>query len=220
MSAPFEQPWRNYVREPDEIYKNSFSTIEFEADLTRFAGLEKHVAIRIIHACGMVEIAREIVFSDDAIASGLAALTSGAPIICDVRMVEKGLIDKFIIWDNPKLCAIAAPQIEAHATQIASTKTAGGIQALKDHLQGAIVIVGNAPTALFRVLELAEDENIRPSLVIGMPVGFVGAAESKDALLAANLPHMVVRGRQGGSAMAAAAFNALAKCATKQGQPK
>lgn len=219
MSAR-EQQWRTYVREPEQIYKDSFATIEAEADLARFSGLEKQIAVRIIHACGMVEIANDILFSANAINSGLAALTSGAPIICDVRMVEKGLIENFIQRDNPKYCAIAAPDVAGHAVRIASTKTAGGIEALKHLLHGAIVIVGNAPTALFRVLELAEDENIRPALVIGMPVGFVGAAESKQALLASDLPHMVVRGRPGGSAMAAAAFNALAKGAAEEGSAK
>lgn len=200
-----------YLRDPDEIYRQSFATIEREADLERFSAQQKQVAIRMIHACGQVEIADQIAISPHAIQSGLAALQNARPVICDVKMVEHGLIRRNLKWDNPVLCSLDDPEAASHASELATTRTAAGMDLLADRIGAAIVVIGNAPTALFHLLEIIDSGATPPALVIGIPVGFVGAAESKEALAArTDLPFITLSGRAGGSAIASAALNALA----------
>lgn len=200
----------DYLRDPDEIYRQSFATIEAEADLSRFDAHERQIATRIIHACGMVEVAEDLVFSDDAVASGIAAIRDGAPIICDVRMVEHGIIARYLNG-NSILTAIAQADAKQRAETLGTTVSAGGMDSLKDKMRGAVVAIGNAPTALFHLLETVEKHWPKPALVLGFPVGFVGAVESKAALIAntSGVPYIALKGRRGGSAMAAAAVNAL-----------
>lgn len=200
-----------YIRDGAEIYRRSFATIRSESDLVRFAPDEEQVAVRIIHACGMVEIARDIVFAPGAVAAGRAALRAGAPILCDAKMVANGVTRARLPANNDVICTLDDPQVAALATAQDTTRTAAAVDLWLDRLGGSVVAIGNAPTALFRLLELLRDGAPTPAAIVGMPVGFIGAAESKDALLAAShLPALVVRGRKGGSAMAAATLNALA----------
>lgn len=167
--------------------------------------------MRIIHACGMVEAAADIVFSPGAVEAAIAALAAGAPILCDARMVAEGVTRLRLPAGNAVLCTLADPAVPALAKRMETTRTAAATELWRDRLGGSIVAIGNAPTALFRLLELLDEGVPPPAAVIGMPVGFVGAAESKEALLAdGRVPALVVRGRKGGSAMAAAAVNALA----------
>lgn len=202
----------DYIRDPDEIYRRSFATIEAEADFSRLHKDLRGVAVRLIHACGMVDLIGDIEASVDAAVAGRAALRAGAPILCDAEMVRHGIIVRSLPADNEVICLLnekgVAPLAKTHGT----TRSAAQVDLWLPHLEGAIVAIGNAPTALFRLLELIEAGAPKPALVIGMPVGFVGAAESKHAL--ATLPHgmsfIAVTGRRGGSAMAAAAVNALA----------
>lgn len=201
-----------YLRNPEQIYAQSFATIKKEAQLERFTADEQDVAIRLIHACGMVDIAPDLVFSNNAVAIGRAALQVGAPIICDVRMVTKGVIKRYLNAKNQVLCALGEQGASDYASQFATTRSAGGIEMLKDRMEGSIVAIGNAPTALFHLLERIEQGFPAPALVLGFPVGFVGALESKDELIANahDLPFIALKGRRGGSALAAAAVNALA----------
>ncbi len=200
-----------YIRDGTEIYRRSFATIRVESDLARFAPDEEQVAVRIIHACGMVEIAQDIVFAPGAVAAGRAALRAGAPIFCDAKMVANGVTRARLPANNEVICTLDDPRVVALAAAQDTTRTAAAVDLWKERLGGSVVAIGNAPTALFRLLELLRDGAPTPAAIVGMPVGFIGAAESKDALLAAShLPALVVRGRKGGSAMAAAALNALA----------
>ena len=201
----------SYIRDGADIYAKSFAIIRAEADLVRFSREEERVAVRIIHACGMVETARDIAFSPRFAASGIAALKAGAPILCDARMVAGGVTRARLPAGNEVVCTLSEPRVAALAERHATTRTAAALDLWADKMGGAIVAIGNAPTALFRLLELIDAGAPRPAAIIGMPVGFVGAAESKDALAArADLDWAIVRGRKGGSAMAAAAVNALA----------
>ncbi len=201
----------DYIRDGDEIYRRSFAMIRAEARLSRFTAAEERVAVRIIHACGMVEIADDIVFSAGAAEAGIAALAAGAPILCDASMVADGVTRARLPASNEVVCTLRDAGVPALAARLATTRTAAALELWRDRLGGAVVAIGNAPTALFRLLEMIDAGAPRPALIVGIPVGFVGAAESKEALAArADLASIVVLGRRGGSAMTAAAVNALA----------
>jgi precorrin-8X/cobalt-precorrin-8 methylmutase len=201
----------DYIRDGAEIYRRSFATIRAEADLARFAKVEEIVAVRIIHACGMVEIAADIVFSPGAAELARRALLDGAPILCDSKMVAEGVTRARLPQHNEVICTLGDPAVAALAKEIGDTRSAAAVELWSGRIAGAVVAIGNAPTALFRLLDMLERMPARPACIIGMPVGFVGAAESKEALMArAPAPFITVRGRKGGSAMTAAALNALA----------
>ncbi len=199
-----------YERDGAAIYRQSFATIRAEARLDRFTSAEARVAVRMIHACGMVEIADDLIFSPDFTARAEAALAEGRPVFCDSRMVADGVTRARLPAGNAVICRLDDPAVPALATTLGTTRSAAALDLWGAGLEGALVAIGNAPTALFRLLELMEAGGPRPAAVIGMPVGFVGAAESKAALAATALPFLTLPGRRGGSAMAAAAVNALA----------
>lgn len=200
----------DYIHDGDAIYQRSFAIIRAETDLARFSPEEERVAVRIVHACGMPDVARDLAFAPGAAAAGIAALQAGAPIFCDAQMVAHGVTRARLPANNDVICSLSDPQTIELARKLGTTRSAAAVDLWGDRLKGAVVAIGNAPTTLFRLLELLEAGAPRPACIIGMPVGFVGAAESKDALIEAGLASLVVRGRRGGSAMAAAAVNALA----------
>lgn len=201
----------SYIREGAAIYERSFSIIRSEARLERFAPAEESVAVRIIHACGMVEVADDIEFSAGVVEAARAALEGGAPILCDSNMVAHGVTRARLPANNPVVCTLTDPGVASIAAELGSTRSAAALELWRNRLAGAVVAIGNAPTALFRLLEILEEGVAPPAAVIGMPVGFVGAAESKQALKDyGRAPYVIVRGRKGGSAMAAAAINAIA----------
>jgi precorrin-8X/cobalt-precorrin-8 methylmutase len=201
----------SYIRDGAAIYERSFAIIRAEANLARFTPEQEKVAVRMIHACGMVELADDIDFSPTFVASAKAALRRGAPILCDANMVAHGVTRARLPANNPVVCTLAEPGVATLAAELGNTRSAAAMELWRNRLDGAIVAIGNAPTSLFRLLEMFDDDVARPAAVIGMPVGFVGAAESKAALAAdGRAPYAIVRGRKGGSAMAAAAINALA----------
>jgi precorrin-8X/cobalt-precorrin-8 methylmutase len=200
-----------YIRDGAAIYARSFAIIRQEADLAGLSPVEERVAVRIIHACGMVEVARDVVMSETFARDAEAALKSGAPILCDSMMVADGITRARLPAKNSVVCTLRDPRVPEIAIEIGNTRTAAAMELWRPHLAGSVVVVGNAPTALFRLLEMLDEGAPQPAAVIGMPVGFVGAAESKDALAAdGRVPYAIVKGRKGGSAMAAAAINALA----------
>lgn len=202
----------DYLRDGAAIYEQSFATIRAEADLTRVpADLEK-VAVRMIHACGMVDLVDDLDCSPGAGTIGRAALRAGATILCDSQMVARGITRSRLPADNPVVCTLSDPDVAASARAGQTTRSAAAVDRWLDHLEGSVVAIGNAPTALFRLLELLEGGAARPALIIGVPVGFVGAAESKLALSRSSptVPFITVSGRRGGSALAVAAVNALA----------
>ncbi len=203
----------NYEKDGAEIYRRSFETIRREADLSKFADGDKDLVIRLIHACGMVDLANDVVISSGAVEAGKAALASGAAIVCDVQMVKHGIIQRNLPAKNPVLCHVADERGQEYADTYKTTRSAGGIGSLEGAINRGIVVIGNAPTALFHLLEMLDRFIEPPALIIGIPVGFVGAVESKEALMAhaGGVPYITVRGRRGGSAMAAAAVNALAR---------
>jgi precorrin-8X/cobalt-precorrin-8 methylmutase len=202
---------QDYIKDGAEIYRRSFAIIRAEADLARFTPEEERVAVRIIHASGMVEVAADIAFSAGAVLAGIAALEAGAPILCDAKMVSNGVTKARLPVGNDVVCTLDDPRVAALAAEMGTTRTAAAMELWRDRLGGAVVAIGNAPTALFRLLEMLDEGAPMPACVIGMPVGFVGAAESKEALIAdGRVPYLAVRGRKGGSAMTAAAINALA----------
>ncbi len=202
---------RDHIKDGAEIYRRSFAIIRSEADLARFSAEEERVAVRIVHACGMVEIVGDIAFSTGAVRAGIAALEAGAPILCDARMVSNGVTKARLPRGNDVICTLDDPRVPGLAAEMGTTRTAAAMELWRDRLAGAVVAIGNAPTALFRLLDMLDAGAPLPACVIGMPVGFVGAAESKEALIAdARAPYLAVRGRKGGSAMTAAAINALA----------
>lgn len=210
----------DYLRDPQEIYAKSFATIEAEADLARFSDDQRPVAIRIIHACGMVEIADQIAFGGDVIANATDALRNRKPILCDAEMVRHGIISRLLPAENPVLCTLNDGDTHGLAHQMGTTRSAAAVEAWANHIEGAIVAIGNAPTALFHLLDaIHHDRMAKPAAIIGMPVGFVGARESKDALIeyAGDVPFITLRGRFGGSAVAAATVNALARLARDDG---
>jgi precorrin-8X/cobalt-precorrin-8 methylmutase len=211
MTAHQYQSRLDYIRDGAEIYRHSFAIIRAEADLARFSKAEEIVAVRIIHACGMVEIADALCFSPCAAARARGALLDGAPILCDSRMVAEGVTRSRLPNGNDVICTLDHPSVAALAKEIGSTRSAAAMHLWRGQMDGAIVAIGNAPTALFHLLEMLEQMPERPACIIGMPVGFVGAAESKQALIdLAPAPFITVRGRRGGSAITAAAVNALA----------
>ena len=203
---------RPYETDPAAIYAQSFATVRAEARLERFAPDIRPVMTRLIHACGMVEIADRLAFSQDAVRVGHAALKAGAPVLCDCEMVGAGIIRRYLPADNNVVVTLNDETVPTHANKIGSTRSAAAVELWRDRIAGAVVAIGNAPTALFHLLELLDAGWPKPAVILGFPVGFVGAAESK-AGLAANprgCDYVALRGRRGGSAMASAAVNALA----------
>jgi precorrin-8X/cobalt-precorrin-8 methylmutase len=201
-----------YVRDGAEIYRRSFATIRAEADLDGLDPVMERVVVRMIHACGMVDLADDVAASPGFGAAGDAALRAGAPILCDTSMVASGVTRSRLPAGNEVMCTLSDPSVPGLAARMGTTRTAAAMELWRERLDGAVVVVGNAPTALFRLLELVEEGVAPPAAVIGVPVGFIGAAESKAALAEhpAGLEYVVVHGRRGGSAIAAAAVNALA----------
>ncbi|MEM9854636.1 MAG: precorrin-8X methylmutase [Pseudomonadota bacterium] len=203
---------RPYERDPAAIYEKSFETVRAEARLDRFPEPLKPMVLRLIHACGMVDVADRVAFSARAMEAGQMALQTGAPILCDCEMVRAGIIQRVLPCDNEVIVTLNRPEVPERAREMATTRSAAGVDLWRDHLEGAVVAIGNAPTALFRLLELLDEGAPRPAVILGFPVGFVGAAESK-AELSGNpreCEFVTLRGRRGGSAMASAAVNALA----------
>jgi precorrin-8X/cobalt-precorrin-8 methylmutase len=200
-----------YIREGAEIYRRSFSIIRAEADLTRFSGTAERVVVRMIHACGMTDLPKDVDLSGSFAEAAEAALKRGAPILCDAKMVANGITRARLPAANEVVCTLDDPRVPALAAEIGNTRSAAAMELWRERLDGALVVVGNAPTALFRLLEMLDAGAPKPAAVIGIPVGFIGAAESKEALARdGRVPYLVVHGRRGGSAMAAAAVNALA----------
>jgi precorrin-8X/cobalt-precorrin-8 methylmutase len=199
-----------YVRDGDEIYRRSFATIRAEADLSGLPPDVAQVAVRMIHACGQVDLVDDLGYSPGVVAAGRAALRDGAPILCDAQMVASGITRARLPAGNDVVCTLRDPRVPALAAELGTTRSAAALELWRDRLDGAVVAIGNAPTALFHLLDMIDAGAPRPAAVIGIPVGFIGAAESKDALAATDLEHLVVRGRRGGSAITAAAVNALA----------
>ncbi len=200
-----------YIRDGAEIYRHSFAIIRTEADLSRFKDMEEKVVVRIIHACGMTDIASAVEMSPTFAESAIAALRRGAPILCDAKMVAHGITRSRLPNANNVVCTLDDPETARLATELGNTRSAAALELWRPHLEGAIVAIGNAPTSLFRLLEMLDEGTPKPAAIIGVPVGFVGAAESKEALaMQARVPFLIVRGRRGGSAMAVAAVNALA----------
>ncbi|WP_394688546.1 precorrin-8X methylmutase [Hoeflea sp.] len=204
MSAP--------ILDPAEIYRRSFAIIRSEADLARFDALAQEVVVRMIHACGMVDLADDIVISPGFAEAARAALVAGAPVICDVEMVRHGVIGRLMPCDNDVLCLLNDPQVREIASRDATTRSAAQVDLWATRMEGAVIAVGNAPTALFRLLDLLDAGAPKPAAIIGVPVGFVGAVESKDALAADSrgVEFLTVKGRRGGSALASSAVNAVA----------
>ncbi|MCK8785212.1 precorrin-8X methylmutase [Roseomonas sp. NAR14] len=201
----------DYIRDGAAIYERSFATIRAEADLAGLSPAEARIAVRVVHACGMVEVAPRLRFSPGFAGAARAALLAGASILCDSKMVAHGITRARLPAANEVVCTLDAPEVPELARRLGNTRSAAALELWGDRLGGALVAIGNAPTALFRLLELVEAGAPPPAAVIGLPVGFVGAAESKAALAAQDrLPWMILPGRQGGSAMAVAAVNALA----------
>ncbi|TRW96543.1 precorrin-8X methylmutase [Paracoccus sp. M683] len=202
----------DYEKDGAAIYRQSFATIRAEADLARFNPDEEPVVVRMIHAAGLVGLERDVRFTPGMATAARAALVAGAPILCDARMVSEGITRPRLPADNAVICTLHDPRIPGLAREMGNTRSAAALELWRPHLAGAVVAIGNAPTALFHLLNMLEDPACpRPAAIIGCPVGFVGAAESKDALMmAAPVPSLIVQGRLGGSAITVAAVNALA----------
>jgi precorrin-8X/cobalt-precorrin-8 methylmutase len=202
----------SYVRDGAEIYRQSFATIRAEADLERLPADVAQVAVRMIHACGMVDLVSDIAYSSNVVGKARAALAAGAPILCDAQMVAAGITRKRLPADNEVVCMLGDPRVPELAKTIDNTRSVAGFELLRERLGDSVVAIGNAPTALFHLLDMIAGGAPRPAAVLGIPVGFVGAAESKDALAAneLGLEYLIVKGRRGGSAITAAAVNAIA----------
>jgi precorrin-8X/cobalt-precorrin-8 methylmutase len=202
----------SYVKDGAEIYRRSFALIRSEADLERFDPVLERVVVRMIHACGMVDLAADVDASAVFATSGEQALLAGAPILCDTQMVASGVTRTRLPAGNEVICTLSDPTVAELAAQLETTRTAAAVELWRERLAGAVVVIGNAPTALFHLLDLIAGGGPRPAAVIGVPVGFIGAAESKDGLAGQTLglDYLIVRGRRGGSAIAAAAVNAIA----------
>ncbi|MCU1619029.1 MAG: cobH [Modestobacter sp.] len=200
----------SYEHDGAEIYRQSFATIRAEADLSRLPADVAQVAVRMIHACGQVDLVDDVAFSPAVVEQAREALDAGAPVLCDAQMVASGVTRKRLPKDNDVVCLLNDPRTPALAHQLGTTRTAAALELWGDRLGGAVVAIGNAPTALFHLLEMVAAGAPRPAAVLGIPVGFIGAAESKEALAASDLEFLVVRGRRGGSAITAAAVNAIA----------
>jgi precorrin-8X/cobalt-precorrin-8 methylmutase len=204
---------QDYLRDGAAIYERSFAIIRAEADLSRFAADEADIAVRMIHACGQVDAAASIEFAPSLVGAARGALARGAPILCDAEMVAHGVTRARLPANNAVVCTLRDACTPELAAKLGTTRSAAALELWRDRLDGAVVAIGNAPTALFRLLDMLEEGAPRPAAIIGVPVGFVGAAESKEALAANpySVPWLIVRGRIGGSAMTAAAINALAR---------
>ncbi|MBH8553455.1 precorrin-8X methylmutase [Nostocaceae cyanobacterium CENA357] len=202
----------DYIRDASEIYRNSFAIIRSEANLNVLPPDVAKVAVRLIHACGMTDIVTDLGYSSTAAQAGRAALAAGAAILCDCRMVAEGVTRKRLSANNQVICTLYEPEVPEMAKHLGTTRSAAALELWHSYLEGAVVAIGNAPTALFRLLEMLDEGAPKPALILGFPVGFVGAAESKAALAAdsRNVPFITLHGRRGGSAIAAAAVNALA----------
>jgi precorrin-8X/cobalt-precorrin-8 methylmutase len=202
-----------YLRDGAAIYERSFAIIRAEADLSAFSSDEAEIVVRMIHACGLVDAAAHIAFGGDLVTAARSALAAGAAILCDAEMVAHGITRARLPARNDVVCTLRDARVPALAVQHGTTRTAAALELWAERLGGAVVAIGNAPTALFRLIEMLAAGAPKPAAIIGVPVGFVGAAESKAALAAAphGVPYLIVRGRLGGSAMAAAAVNALAR---------
>src|SRR3954464_9511933 len=202
-----------YEKDGAAIYRRSFATIRAEADLSGLPEDLARVAVRMIHACGQVDLVADLTFSPDVVRRAREALDGGAPVLCDARMVASGVTRRRLPKDNDVLCTLDDPRTPGLAASLGTTRTAAALELWRDRLEGALVAIGNAPTALFHLLDMIERGAPKPAAILGIPVGFVGAAESKEALVVdpSRLPYLIVRGRIGGSAMTAAAVNALAR---------
>jgi len=202
-----------YLRDGAAIYQRSFAIIRAEADLSRFSADEAEIAVRMIHACGLIEAAAHIAFGKNLVPVARRALNAGVPILCDAEMVAHGITRARLPANNDVICTLRDPRVPGLAEKLGATRSAAALELWAERMAGAVVAVGNAPTALFHLLELLDAGAPRPAVILGIPVGFVGAAESKEALVAdpRGVPFLTVRGRMGGSAMAAAAVNALAR---------
>ncbi|MPZ00185.1 MAG: precorrin-8X methylmutase [Actinophytocola sp.] len=202
----------DYLTDGAEIYRRSFATIRAEADLDRLPSDVERVVVRMIHSCGMTDLARDVAFTPDVVKAGHDALRAGAPILTDAKMIASGVTRRRLPADNDVVCTLADPQVPDLAAELATTRSAAALELWRDRLPGSVVAIGNAPTALFRLLELLAEDIGAPAAIIGVPVGFIGAVESKEELVAkAPAPYLVVHGRRGGSAMAVAALNAIAQ---------
>jgi len=202
-----------YEKDGAAIYRQSFATIRGEADLVGLPPDVAQVAVRMIHACGQVDLVQDIAFSPAVVQRARDALNAGAPVLCDAQMVASGVTRRRLPKENDVVCTLNDPRTPGLAAELGTTRTAAALELWGDRLDGAVVAIGNAPTALFHLLELVQRGAPRPAAVLGIPVGFIGAAESKDALVASDLEFLVVRGRRGGSAITAAAVNAIASTA-------
>jgi precorrin-8X/cobalt-precorrin-8 methylmutase len=204
---------QDYLRDGAAIYERSFAIIRAEADLSRFTPEEADIAVRMIHAAGQVSVAELIEFAPGFVAEARAALRGGAAILCDSEMVAHGVTRARLPAKNKVVCALRDPSVPGLAAKLGTTRSAAALELWRDKLAGSLIAIGNAPTALYRLLEMLEAGAAKPAAIIGIPVGFVGATESKEALAASSsgVPYLIVRGRMGGSAMTAAAVNALAK---------
>ena len=200
-----------YERDPKSIYAASFATVRNEANLARFSPEMQAVVIRLIHACGMIEVADRIAYSPNAANAGSFALANGAPILCDCEMVGAGIIRRYLPANNEVIVTLNNPAVSELATAIGNTRSAAAIELWEPHIEGSVVAIGNAPTALFHLLELIDQGFPKPACILGFPVGFIGAAESKATLVASprDCEFIALRGRRGGSAIASAAVNAL-----------
>ena len=199
-----------YEHDGAEIYRQSFATIRAETDLAGLPEDVARVAVRMVHACGQVDLVEDLAFSPDVVVRAREALDAGAPVLCDAEMVASGVTRRRLPKDNDVVCTLNDPRTPGLAADLGTTRTAAALELWRDRLDGAVVAIGNAPTALFHLLEMVAAGAPRPAAVLGIPVGFIGAVESKDALAASDLEHLVVRGRRGGSAITAAAVNAIA----------
>ncbi|HZX02633.1 precorrin-8X methylmutase [Kribbella sp.] len=201
-----------YERDGAEIYRRSFATIRAEAALDGLPADVSQVAVRMIHACGMTDLVADLAWSPNVVKNARAALQAGAPVLCDAQMVAAGITRRRLPADNEVICTLPDPRTAGLADELRTTRSAAAVDLWADRLDGAVVAIGNAPTTLFRLLEVIAEGGPRPAAVLGIPVGFIGAAESKEALAAneLGLEYLVVRGRRGGSAITAAAVNAIA----------
>jgi precorrin-8X/cobalt-precorrin-8 methylmutase len=202
-----------YLQDGTAIYERSFAIIRAETDLSRFSAEEAEIVVRMIHACGVVEAAGDVIFGENFVAAARGALAAGAPVFCDAEMVAHGITRSRLPANNEVICTLNDPRVHALAKRRDTTRSAAALDLWLDRLAGAVIAIGNAPTALFHLLDLLDDGAPKPAAILGIPVGFVGAAESKAALAAdpRGVPFLTVRGRMGGSAMTAAALNALAR---------
>ncbi|MES0870216.1 precorrin-8X methylmutase [Pseudovibrio sp. SCP19] len=215
--APYD-----YIKDPAEIYRQSFSIVRGEAELESLPENLRPIAVRLIHSCGMTDIPQDLAYSEDVVAKANEALRNGASVLTDVEMVAHGVIRKYLPASNQVICTLNEPEVPELARQLDTTRSAAAVELWKSHLDGAVVAIGNAPTALFHLLEMIARGAPKPAAILGFPVGFVGAAESKQALAesALGIPFLTLLGRRGGSAIAAAAVNAMAAGLPEEKSPE